>query len=168
MTMRVVRTLVFAAVVAGAVLVFIPSRILASSARPAVFTVGWNLAGLVLIAVGVFVLSLCYAGFIVEGQGTPAPYDPPRRLVTGHLYKRVRNPIYVGVALILLGEATVFQSVALLGYAAVVWLGFHGFVVFYEEPTLRARFGSAYEEYLRQVPRWLPRLGRRSFAGPTG
>ncbi len=158
MARRIVRALIFAIVVTGTVVILVPFRILASVARPSSPAVGWNLGGLVLIAVGAFVLAVCYAGFIVEGQGTPAPYDPPRRLVTGRFYERVRNPIYVGVILVLLGEATLFASIPLLAYAGIVWLGFHLFVVLYEEPGLRRRFGASYEAYLRRVPRWLPRL----------
>jgi len=153
------RTLVFTALVPGTAIVFIPSRILASSTSQPSFHVGWMaIGGLVPIALGASIMALCFAAFIAEGHGTPAPYDPPRRLVTGRLYNRVRNPIYLGVILILLGQAIVFQSLPLLGYAAVAWLACHLFIVLYEEPGLRIRFGASYEAYFKQTPRWLPRL----------
>ncbi len=158
MAMRVVRTLVFTVLAPGTALIFIPYRILNSGFRSS-FHVSWlSLGGLVPIALGASIMALSFAGFVAEGHGTPAPYDPPRRLVTGRLYNRVRNPIYIGVILILLGEAIVFQSLPLLGYAAVAWLVCHLFVVLYEEPGLRRRFGASYEAYWRRTPRWLPRL----------
>lgn len=78
--------------------------------------------------------------------------------MTGGLYARTRNPMYLGVLSVLLGEALAFDSFRLLAYAAVVFLGFHLFTVLYEEPAHRRRFGPAFEEYCRRVPRWLPRL----------
>jgi ADP-ribose pyrophosphatase YjhB (NUDIX family) len=106
--------------------------------------------------VGIAILAWCFAGFIVEGEGTPAPYEPPHRLVTGRLYGWMRNPMYVAVTSILVGEAIFYGSVALLLWAAVAWIVFHSFVILYEEPTLRRRFGAAYESYTEHVPRWLP------------
>ncbi len=161
MPLLALRTLAFAVVAPGAVLVYIPIRILAATGGQSSFDLGWlRLAGWVPIALGVLLLAWCWVGFIVEGRGTPAPYDPPRRLVTGRMYRIVRNPMYVGIAMTLLGEGIVFESAALPGYAAVVWLGCHLFVLFYEEPVLRRRFGAAYDDYRERVPRWLPRLRR--------
>jgi protein-S-isoprenylcysteine O-methyltransferase Ste14 len=159
MPQLVVRTLIFVLVAPGAVLVLIPNRILdATGDRPAA-GLGWlSRLGWVAVALGVLLLAWCWVGFMVEGRGTPAPYDPPRQLVTGRVYRRVRNPMYVGLVLALLGESLVFQSLALLLYAGVVWLCCHLFVVLYEEPALRRRFGAAYDAYRGQVPRWLPRL----------
>jgi protein-S-isoprenylcysteine O-methyltransferase Ste14 len=150
------RTIVFAVLMPATVLVYVPWLILGTSGeRPDVL--GWRALGLLPLLAGVAVLLLCFAGFILEGRGTPAPYDPPRRLVTGALYRRVRNPMYVGVTTALVGEAIVFGSLALLAWSVVMWLTFHLFVVLYEEPDLRARFDGAYEEYLHRVPRWIPR-----------
>ena len=165
MALLVLRTLVFVVVLPGAVLVYIPNRILAASPELPSFDLGWfRLIGWVPIALGVVVLVWCWVGFVAEGRGTPAPYDPPKQLVTGQLYRWVRNPIYVALVMILLGESVAFQSLALLVYAGVVWLGCHLFVVLYEEPALHRRFGAAYDTYRGQVPRWLPRL-RRSGTG---
>jgi protein-S-isoprenylcysteine O-methyltransferase Ste14 len=155
-TSLALRTIVFAVLMPATVLVYVPWLILgACGERPDL--VGWRALGLVPLFAGVGVLLVCFAGFILEGRGTPAPYDPPRRLVTGALYQRVRNPMYVGVTTALVGEAILFGSVGILAWSLVLWLVFHLFVVLYEEPGLRDRFDGAYDDYLRRVPRWIPR-----------
>ncbi len=157
---RVVRYLIFAVPVGGIFLVYFPGLIVTAGAGR--LSSGWlGFVGLLLIALGALVTVWCALLFVVIGQGTPAVFDPPRRIVTVHLYGLIRNPLYVAALLILVGEAVLFQSVALLGYAALVWLGLHLFVMLYEEPGLRRRFGVPYEDYTKQVPRWLPRLRRR-------
>ena len=98
----------------------------------------------------------CIATFILIGRGTPAPFDPPRRLVVVGPYRLVRNPMYIGAALALPGAALFYESWALLGYCAAFALATHLFVVTYEEPTLRATFGDAYVRYSQQVRRWWP------------
>ena len=85
-----------------------------------------------LIAPGAALYLWCAWAFVTAGQGTPAPVDPPKRLVATGLYRMVRNPMYVGIVLILLGESIVFASLTLLGYAVLVWLCCHLFVVLYE------------------------------------
>lgn len=111
-----------------------------------------------LIAVGLACLVACFARFALEGRGTPAPVAPTQTLVISGLYRYVRNPMYVAVVTIIVGQALLFASRSLLIYAAVVWLCFHLFVLIYEEPTLRRRYGEAYEAYRARVPRWLPRF----------
>jgi protein-S-isoprenylcysteine O-methyltransferase Ste14 len=96
--------------------------------------------------------------FVREGKGTPVPLNPPTRFVAGGLYRYMRNPMYVGALTILMAEALYFGSIWLLVYAAGLWLAFHLFLVLWEEPQLKRRFGAAYERYLEQVPRWLPKL----------
>lgn len=153
-----IRTAVFAVLLPGTVFVLLPIRILAATAAQWSFEIGpLRLLGLVPLVLGTLVLFWGFAGFVLEGQGTPAPYDPPRRLVTGQLYARVRNPMYVAGTLVLVGEALLAESFALFAYAGLVWVGFHLFVVLYEEPGLRRRFGLEYEAYLARVPRWIPR-----------
>ena len=115
-------------------------------------------AAIPVIAVGVAILASCIVGFAVKGKGTLAPVDPPRKLVTAGLYRFVRNPMYVGGLLVLLGQAIYFQSTALLLYALGWWLAVHLFIVLYEEPHLKSIFGSDYDEYRRTVSRWIPRL----------
>jgi len=161
MALLVLRTLIFVVVLPAAVLVYIPNRILAAGSGLPSFDLGWfRLIGWVPIALGAAVLVWCWVGFVAEGRGTPAPYDPPRQLVTGQLYRWVRNPMYVALVIVLLGESVAFQSLALLAYTGAVWLACHLFVLLYEEPALHRRFGAAYDTYRGQVPRWLPRFRR--------
>jgi protein-S-isoprenylcysteine O-methyltransferase Ste14 len=96
----------------------------------------------------------CILTFVFEGRGTPAPFDPPRRLVAKGPYAVLRNPMYLGGALAMGGAAVFYQSLALLGYVAAFLIVTHLFVVGYEEPTLRRTFGRDYEIYCQQVRRW--------------
>ena len=149
------RTLLFGALVPATILVAIPAMILNATGTEGEGG-ALRLVGLVPIGLGIAVLAWCFAGFIIEGPGTPAPYEPPNQLVTGRLYSWMRNPMYVAVTTILVGEAIFYGSIALLVWAAVAWIFFNMVVVLYEEPTLKRRFGSAYERYLEHVPRWVP------------
>lgn len=117
--------------------------------------------GLLCVGAGVTLVAACVWEFVRTGRGTLAPVDPPRKLVVRGLYRYVRNPMYLGVATILLGEALVAGSGALFGYWAVFIVAANLFVIGYEEPSLRRRFGDAYDQYTRQVGRWLPRLRAR-------
>jgi len=163
---RFLRTLAFGAVLPATILVLIPALILDATGTEGPGG-ALRLVGLVPMVLGIAILAWCFAGFIVEGEGTPAPYDPPHRLVTGRLYGWMRNPMYVAVTTILLGEAIFFASLALLVWTVVAWILFNFFVVLYEEPTLRRRFGSAYEAYLERVPRWVPSRPRIIAARPA-
>ena len=162
---RFLRTLVFGALVPATVIVLVPALILSATGTSNEGGV-LRLVGLVPLVLGIAILAWCFAGFIVEGEGTPAPYDPPHRLVTGRLYGWMRNPMYVAVLTILLGEAMFYGSVALLLWAAVVGVLFNFFVIYYEEPTLLRRFGPAYETYVEHVPRWIPSRPRNVVAKP--
>jgi protein-S-isoprenylcysteine O-methyltransferase Ste14 len=110
--------------------------------------------------IGVIVLLWCFWDFLVKGRGTPAPIDPPKDLVVAGLYNYVRNPMYVGVLVIIIGHFLWFRTVWMIVYAAVVFLAFYLFVTFYEEPHLQKTFGTAYEEYAKKVPRWIPRISK--------
>jgi protein-S-isoprenylcysteine O-methyltransferase Ste14 len=114
--------------------------------------------GAVLIAAGVLVLLDSFVRFALQGSGTPAPVFPTRHLVVTGLYRYVRNPMYVAVFAVILGQSLVLGNVRVLGYAALVWLAFHLFVLAYEEPTLRKKYGEEYETFCTHVPRWIPRL----------
>lgn len=114
--------------------------------------------GALLIVLGLAGLLWCGWNFATRGLGTPAPFDPPKKLVVKGPYRWVRNPMYVTVATILIGESLFFQTAVLLPYLAFFWLILHLFVMLYEEPTLRDKFGADYEEYCRRVWRWIPRL----------
>lgn len=118
----------------------------------------FRVLGALLIAAGLPVLLDSFARFAIQGLGTPAPVAPPKHLVVTGLYRYVRNPMYVAVTSLILGQGLLFGSVRVLEYGLVVWLGFHLFVLGYEEPTLRQRFGEEYKEFCANVRRWWPRL----------
>lgn len=108
--------------------------------------------------VGGAMLLWSFWNFLIQGRGTPAPIDPPKELVAVGFYRYVRNPMYVGVLLILIGHFLWFGYWSLLAYTAVAFVVVHMFVTLYEEPTLKRKFGAAYEDYLHKVPRWIPRF----------
>lgn len=117
-----------------------------------------HVLGFSCIALGAVLLGTCIVEFARSGRGTLSPADPPRHLVVRGLYRHVRNPMYLSVTIIVLGEVLVTRSRALAVYWAVWFLGANLFVIGYEEPTLRSQFGASYEEYTRQVGRWIPRI----------
>jgi len=152
-------SLVFFVVALGTVAFYLPWVISRGEMQPAFLGLdGIRLAGTVLVLLGLVPLLNSFVRFAFEGLGTPAPIAPPQRLVVTGFYRRVRNPMYVGVVAIILGEALLLGDVRLLCYAVAVWLSFHLFVLGYEEPTLRQSFGDDYNRYRENVPRWLPRL----------
>lgn len=113
--------------------------------------------GVALIVAGVVLLLQAFARFVTEGVGTPAPVAPTERLVVGGLYRHVRNPMYLAVLAIIVGQALALGQLGLLSYAGLVALAFIGFVRVYEEPTLREKYGPTYDAYRRAVPGWWPR-----------
>jgi protein-S-isoprenylcysteine O-methyltransferase Ste14 len=117
--------------------------------------IGW-----LVVAAGAAVLLEAFARFVIEGIGTPAPVAPTRELVVGGLYRYVRNPMYLAVAAVILGQAAILGSWLLVAYAAAFLATVWSFVHWYEEPYLRRRFGAAYDEYTRRVPGWWPRIPR--------
>jgi protein-S-isoprenylcysteine O-methyltransferase Ste14 len=126
--------------------------------------IGWfplRVVGGLLIAAGALVLLDSFARFAIKGLGTPAPVFPTRYLVISGLYRYVRNPMYVAVVAVIVGQGLMFGNMRVLAYGAVVWLCFHLFVVAYEEPTLRATFGPEYERFCDNVSRWIPPLKRQ-------
>jgi protein-S-isoprenylcysteine O-methyltransferase Ste14 len=151
------RTLLFTLLVPGTVLVFVPLALVGSGFGPTLQLGAFRWVGLLPMGLGLVVILWCFVDFIRRGRGTPAPYDPPRKLVVAGLYRSVRNPQYVGVLLVAVGEALLTGAVVLLGYAALLAVAYHSFVRYYEEPTLSRLFGQAYTRYCEAVPRWLPR-----------
>jgi protein-S-isoprenylcysteine O-methyltransferase Ste14 len=117
-----------------------------------------QVAGMVIGAAGGVVALSCVLAFAVVGRGTPAPFVPPRRLVTRGPYRFVRNPMYIGVGLTFAGAAVFYKSLPLLGYTGLFVLASHLFVVCYEEPALRRTFGQEYDAYCGRVRRWWPTL----------
>ena len=154
-----VRAVTYAALFIGLVLIYVPARVLSWSGivRPAAIEVP-QVAGIMTGAAGAAVALWCIFTFASIGRGTPAPFDPPRRLVIRGPYRFVRNPMYIGAALALASAALFYESLPLLGYTGLFLLATHLFVVAYEEPTLRRTFGQEYEAYCRQVRRWWPSI----------
>lgn len=152
------RAVTYAALFIGFFLVYLPARILEHAgiqAPPA-----WGpaqVAGGIATAAGLLLAVACVVAFALAGRGTPAPFDPPRRLVVRGPYARVRNPMYLGAWLALTGAALHFRSAALLLFALGFIAATVAFVHLYEEPALRRRFGAEYEAYRAAVGRWWPR-----------
>ncbi|HEX6236955.1 MAG TPA: isoprenylcysteine carboxylmethyltransferase family protein [Acidimicrobiales bacterium] len=117
-----------------------------------------RVGGAALLVGGGAVLIRAFTGFVREGRGTPAPVAPTERLVIGGPYRHVRNPMYVAVLAVVLGQALLLARPVLVVYAGGLGAAFVAFVRGYEEPTLRRRFGEDYEAYRRHVPAWWPRL----------
>ncbi|QSA98875.1 isoprenylcysteine carboxylmethyltransferase family protein [Methylococcus sp. EFPC2] len=149
------KTLIFTALVPGTVTVYLPAWLLSRQAPVRLAHDVWLSlpAGLLMLA-GVLGYALCAWDFVVRGQGTPAPLDAPKALVLSGLYRWTRNPMFLSVLLVLLAEALYFRSGILFAYTAAAALALHGLVVRYEEPRLRERYGPAYTDYCRTVPRW--------------
>ena len=151
-TSNVVKTVVFTILVPGTVAVVIPRAIANDAVAPTLY----SSIGFLPMALGAAIYFWCAWDFATAGQGTPAPIDPPKHLVVRGIYRFVRNPMYVGVLLVLAGESLTFQSLRILTYAAIVFVVVNLFVIFYEERALKRKFGREYEEYMRSVPRWMP------------
>jgi protein-S-isoprenylcysteine O-methyltransferase Ste14 len=152
----VLNTILFTIFVPGTVIVYVPYRLLGGFGRPPGGPLAW--IGATCVVLGAAVYFRCAWEFAVHGLGTPAPIAPTKYLVTTALHRYIRNPMYVGVLLVVLGEATLYRSLLVLEYAAFFFVAVNLFIVFYEEPTLRRQFGESYEEYKRTVPRWIPKL----------
>jgi protein-S-isoprenylcysteine O-methyltransferase Ste14 len=127
-------------------------------APPLLGFVLFRVIGGLLIVCGLPLLLDSFARFAIQGLGTPAPVAPPRHLVVSGLYRYVRNPMYVAVASLIFGQGLLFGSMRVLQYGVAVALGFHLFVLLYEESALRSKFGSEYENYCVHVRRWWPRM----------
>jgi protein-S-isoprenylcysteine O-methyltransferase Ste14 len=134
-----------------------------------------EIAGTILVIVGAILVLACAGVFILRGRGTPAIFDAPRAFVAIGPYRYVRNPMYIGGLMLLLGFGLYERSISVLFLTFLLFPLLHLFVVFYEEPTLTRKFGSSYQEYLRAVRRWIPRcrashavakLDRKPPAGP--
>jgi len=153
------RTLTYATLFVGFLLVYLPSRVLLWSGivRPTTMQAP-QIAGLVITTIGAAIAVWCVVTFAWIGKGTPAPFDPPRRLVVRGPYRFVRNPMYIGGALALAGAVLFYHSLFLLAYVCIFLLAACLFVLFYEEPTLRRTFGPEYEAYCHRVHRWWPRV----------
>lgn len=170
----VIGSLIFFVIAPGTFAFYVPWRITRwRMGSPLVDGTPVRALGGMLALAGLVVLVESFARFALKGRGTPAPPLPTRHLVVTGFYRYVRNPMYVGVASIVVGQALVFGSGALLAYALLAGLVVHAFVLSYEEPTLRARYGAEYDAYCAGVRRWWPRLrpwrgGEGRGPGPAG
>ncbi len=162
--MLALRNTLFLLLVPGTLGILVP-RLLAARSHAAAPRDAAVVLGAGFIVAGMLWIVPCVVQFHRHG-GTPAPVDPPRRLVVRGPYRWTRNPMYLAVGAMLAGQIVWHPSSALLIYAAAVLAALSAFVVWYEEPALRARFGPEYADYAARVPRWMPRPpGRKSPAG---
>jgi protein-S-isoprenylcysteine O-methyltransferase Ste14 len=152
------RSLLWTLLLPGLVAGFLPWRYFGVSQVQLNLRNPLHLLGLVLVAGGVILLIVCVWEFAHQGRGTLSPADPPRELVVRGLYRYVRNPMYLCVTAIVVGEILLTGSRGLLLYWAIWFAVVNLFVIGYEEPNLRARFGASYERYVATVGRWLPRI----------
>jgi protein-S-isoprenylcysteine O-methyltransferase Ste14 len=159
-----IRGLVFTALVPSVIGVWVPALVdPRRHAQHGLWDAGW-----LLVAAGATIYTVCLLRFLASG-GTPAIFftralraligEEPQTLVRGWLYRLSRNPMYVGVLLVVFGQAIVFASRSTAGYGLTLWLFFHLTVVLLEEPHLREQYGPSYDDYCRRVPRWLATLG---------
>jgi len=154
-----IRALIWSTLFIGLMLVFLPGQVLSTFGVTRPLTLGVaGIAGITIAVAGGALAAWCILTFAVIGKGTPAPFDPPRRLVVRGPYRYVRNPMYIGAGLVLVGAAVLYRSPALIGYLLVLAIIIHAFVLGYEEPTLTRMFGADYERYRSTVHRWVPRV----------
>jgi len=155
----IVGSAIFLVVAPGTLAVYVPWAVCRwHVAPPLLGFLPFRIIAVLMIAAGLPVLLDSFARFAIQGVGTPSIIAPPQHLVISGFYCHVRNPMYVAVLLLIFGQGLLFGSVGLLEYGTIVWLGFLAFVILYEEPTLRRKFGAEYEKYCTNVPRWIPRL----------
>ena len=154
--MTVYKSLLYLVFEAGLFALYIPLALLRMG--PRIETGVVSLLAIPLWLIGGFIVLWSFWTFTFVGRGTPLPLDPPKDLVASGPYRYIRNPIYVGVLSIFLGHFLWFGYWALLIYAVFAFIGVHLFVILYEEPTLKRKFGAVYEEYLKRVPRWIPKV----------
>ena len=145
--------------VPGGAIVLGPFLILKYTGVSSIPRLGPTEIGSLLVAlVGVAMVVWVSVAFVTQGNGTPAPNEPPKNFVAAGLYRFLRNPMYFGALLAVCAQALIFRSAWLLLYAAILWLALHTATVLFEEPQLERRFGESYREYKARTPRWIPRL----------
>lgn len=158
-SMVLLKNVLFTLLVPGTVTVLVPYWLLSSRSASARLPIGpFRYLGILPILCGAVIYLWCVWDFTFAGKGTPAPLDPPKELVVQGLYRYVRNPMYVGILSLVLGEAVLFRALILFEYAIIGFCFFYLFVLLYEEPTLRQKFGPSYRRYCGTVPRWIPKV----------
>jgi protein-S-isoprenylcysteine O-methyltransferase Ste14 len=156
--MTALKSIAFLILVPGLLLVYFPYSIAATDVE--LFRPGFlRYLSFPLWLTGGAAMLWCFWNFTFNGKGTPAPVDPPKELVMVGLYRFVRNPMYVAGILALISWMLWSPSLPLILAPVLFFIAAHLFVKFYEEPTLKGKFGIAYEEYLNRVPRWVPKAG---------
>jgi protein-S-isoprenylcysteine O-methyltransferase Ste14 len=163
--MNLLKTLLFTILVPGTVAGWVPAWLRRGDAVHGALPAWQAAAGVMVVVIGAALYLWCAWDFAMAGRGTPLPQDPPRALVAGGPYRWSRNPMYVGVVAVVIGQALGFGSRRDAVYGVVLWAAFHLRVVAVEEPVLRRSFGAAYEAYLARVPRWLGRAHPASADG---
>ncbi len=154
--MTALKSLLFLVIAPGMVAGYIPLALLRTGSQ--INTGIFAYSALLFWLFGAIIILWSFWNFLIQGRGTPAPIDPPKELVAVGFYRYTRNPMYVGVLLVLIGHFLWFGFWNLLIYAVIIFSAFNTFVAYYEEPTLRKKFGTAYEDYCQQVPRWILKL----------
>jgi protein-S-isoprenylcysteine O-methyltransferase Ste14 len=154
--MTALKSLLFLIVAPGMVAGYIPLALLRRG--PQIETGIFAYLAYPLWLIGATIILWSFWNFLAQGRGTPAPIDPPKELVAVGFYRYTRNPMYVGVLSMIVGHFLWFGFWNLLIYAVVIFFAFNTFVAYYEEPTLRNKFGAAYEDYCQRVPRWILKL----------
>jgi protein-S-isoprenylcysteine O-methyltransferase Ste14 len=160
-TWLAMRSLLWTLLLPGVVAGYLPWRYFGLDRAQVDLTKPLHVLGLLCVALGATLLAACIVEFARSGRGTLSPVDPPRHLVVRGLYRYVRNPMYLSVTTIVFGEWLLVRTPALGVYWAVWFAGANLFVIGYEEPNLRRRFGPSYEAYTGRVGRWIPRLSPR-------
>ena len=154
--MTALKSLLFLIVAPGMVAGYIPLGLLRTGSQ--INTGIFAYIALLSWLIGAIIILWSFWNFLIQGRGTPAPIDPPKELVAVGFYRYTRKPMYVGVLLVMIGHFLWFGYWNLLIYAVIIFFAFNTFIAYYEEPTLKRKFGVAYAEYCQRVPRWLPRL----------
>ena len=162
------KTLLFTLMVPGTVVVLLPYLLIHSELRSIEAAGGiYPYLSLIFFVPGALIYFKSTGDFAFVGQGTPAPADPPRRLVIKGLYRYTRNPMYIGIILLLLGQLVLYHVPQLLAYCLMVPVAFQLFILYYEEPTLIEKFGAPYLRYKQEVPRWLFPHSKKFYEDPA-
>jgi protein-S-isoprenylcysteine O-methyltransferase Ste14 len=155
----IARSITYATLFVGLIFIYLPGRVLIAAGVSRPPATHWpQMIGVAVTSLGAALALWCVSALVRIGKGTPAPFDPPRRLVIQGPYRFVRNPMYLGAGLAMTGVSLFYGSLGLLAYGCGFLLFAHCFVVFYEEPTLRRSFGLEYKAYCQRVRRWLPAI----------
>ena len=153
----ILKTALFTIVVPGTVAGYIPWRLRNDTNMPINGPTEWSAIAIIAFGIAIYIHT-AFWGFALIGGGTPAPIAPTRTLVVKGLHRFVRNPMYIGVALVIAGQAWLFRSAHIAIYSILMLLAAHTFVILYEEPTLKKQFGEEYDRYRARVPRWIPKV----------